>query len=200
MNKIANISFISLAVSVALLGTPQTLKADKCDDCSTTFKNCMKNCSSKNCPQDCGMALFACKFHNCPELYTVQNASMYTLNFFRANGTLIGTRKRWTPERLAIEESDFPITVKKDCPRNECAKDDYEITKGCFVLSDAPGGRTAPMRKLCFRRSAKNPENNKPKSPDRSSSENKKATPEDKKITAKEKSSPSVSTKNEARP
>lgn len=206
MNKVANLSFLSLAVSIALFGTSPTLKADMCSDCTNKdFPQCVSECPKESkakaaCIGLCAIALGICKGTLCPKLFAVRNASMFSMNFFREkDGKLLGTRGKISPSPLGLDGSDFPVVAAREdkCPDlkdPKCttnAQFGYVLKNpGCYVLWKLlDDSDIYPTPEVCWTQSKlKSTEHTKPVSPPP-------APPQSKKPVIGGKSLPSVPAK-----
>lgn len=86
------------------------------------LSSCVRQCEGKchcsqECPDKCSKDFYDCTWQHCWE-WALRNASVYEMNFFRHDGSKIGTRSGVSPDRLVVAETDFPITAAyaPDCP------------------------------------------------------------------------------------
>ena len=121
------------------------------NQCETQFQNCQQACN--NLGPDCGAGgqlscminVASCNRDCYPSIYAIRNGSVYTMNFYAANGNLLGTLSGWSPDRLVVNQTDFPILACYCNPVTACDCNDtnygYVFTEsGCYILWSFIGG------------------------------------------------------------
>jgi len=71
--------------------------------------------------------------------YALRNGTIYTIYFYRSDGTLIDYRDGWSPYRLPVKDIDFPITASRCEPGSSgCTVDNGSTmvinNPGCYVV------------------------------------------------------------------
>lgn len=114
-------------------------------NCDNQFEACQQACD--NLGPDCNSTIrLSCSINqsicsrDCyPSIYTVRNGSVYTLNYFNSQGTLLGTLAGWSPNKITVHSSDFPITACVCNPINQCdcTNDNNGVrlpSPGCYIV------------------------------------------------------------------
>jgi len=98
---------------------------DTKQDCWDTFNQGTQRCVTVSdgnsmrflaCSIPVVLQLWACwdnAYPPCLLSYALRNGSIYTLYFYRADGTFIDSRDGWSPYRLQVQDTDFPITASR---------------------------------------------------------------------------------------
>lgn len=113
--------------------------------CEAQFEDCQTACN--NLGPDCGPGgQLACSINESicnracyPAIYAIRNGSVYDMNFYAANGNLLGNLSGWSPDKLVINQSDFPVLACYCNPVTACdcnnTNNGHVFTEpGCYIL------------------------------------------------------------------
>lgn len=124
---------IIVIITIIYFVNPSDLKPLLVDDintcvngCENQFQNCLQACDNlgPDCGDDvrlsCTIVESVCNRDCYPAIYTLRNGSVYTLYFYRIDGSLIGSLPGWSPNKLTVTASDYPVTACVCNPLNSC--------------------------------------------------------------------------------
>ncbi len=140
------IILIIIGLVYAVKGSPSVLSdVNLCvTNCENQFQSCLQACDDlgPDCSNDvrlaCTITESICNRNCYPSIFSIRNGSVYFLYFYRSDGSLIGTLTGWSPDKLIVKESDFPITACVCDPNNcDCGDSRNGVVingPGCYVV------------------------------------------------------------------
>ena len=118
--------------------------------CDNQFEACQQACD--NLGPDCGNGVrLACTItesvcnRDCyPSIYAIRNGSIYTLYFYDVDGNLLGNLSGWSPDKITVNASKFPILACVCNPNTscDCSSNNNGILingPGCYIVWYAEG-------------------------------------------------------------